>query len=49
MYPNNVCLPTFVVIGNETSTQLSKLEAQVHKWAEKRLMILRWMNDCLEV
>jgi hypothetical protein len=38
-----------VVTRNETSTQLLELEAQAHKQTKKMLMILRWMNDYLEV
>jgi hypothetical protein len=37
------------VIRNETSTQLLESKARAHKQTKKRLMILRWMNDCLEV
>ncbi len=41
-------LPTSAVTRNETATWLQKLEAWVHKWAKKKLMILRLMNNCLE-
>jgi hypothetical protein len=49
------CMPimfgllAFIVIGNETSTQLLESKVRTHKQVKRKLMILRWMNDCLEV
>jgi hypothetical protein len=42
-------LLAFIVIGNETSTQLLESKVRTHKQVKRKLMILRWMNDCLEV